>query len=410
MNFQNLRNRKLMKKITSVLFILLSVIFSLTAQEISFMDEKENARIENVMMKIKAGKDVTVAALGGSITTGYASSPINEKSWAALTGKWFKQKALENNCSLKFLNEGLSGTDSAFAAVRINDHIIKNNADLVILEFAMNDQWLEKQVRNRSYEGVIRQMMNNSERAVMALFVNERFGKQSGQQSEQEPICTHYHIPFVSWKDCMNKEYGGSPDWDKYFDGQEGVHPSNTGHAKIAEYIIQKLEEIWDSLPETNELNPVAKELPSPLTDTSYEYCIFYTNDNIEPETNTGWTKESPVHPEWPSRGNAKKGWSTKTENAEITFRIKAKGINVLYAESDGFRDCEAWVTDAEGNDSKKVKMACAQASRKGYLGWAAHEVINGKEEKEYILHVSCPKRRKTDQGKPCNIIGFIVY
>lgn len=379
------------------------------AQGVDFMNEKETARIENVMARLRRGEEVTVAAFGGSITTGYASSPITEKSWAALVGQWWKNKAAECNGKVRYMNEGVSGTDSAFGAARVQDHLLNNNVDLVILEFAMNDQWLETNVRKRSYEGVIRQIEADSKRGILALYVNERTAPQKGQQYEQQPICEYYHIPFVSWKDCANKEFNNKPNWDSWFDGSEGVHPNNDGHAQIAKYIIEKLDDIWSKLPADKDLAPIATELPKPLTDTSYQYLTFYTSDNIEPLTNTGWEKTSPVHNEWVAHGQAHEGWSTTKELAELTFKVHASSINVLYAESDGFRDCEAWVENPDGTKGKVVAMRNAQASRKGYLGWCCHEVVNGTEAKDYILHIRCPKRRPVDQGKETDIIGFIA-
>lgn len=373
------------------------------------MQEQENARIQNVMAKIRRGEEVHIASFGGSITTGYNSSPITEKSWSALVGQWWKQKGAECNATVKYMNEGVSGTDSAFGAVRVKDHLINNKVDLVILEFAMNDQWLETTVRRRSYEGIIRQIEDNSPRGILALFVNERAAPQKGQQYEQQPICEYYHIPFVSWKDCANAEFKNKPNWDGWFDGTEGIHPNNAGHAQIAKYIIAKLDELWKNLPADNTLAPIATELPKPLTDTSYQYLTYYTSDNLEPLANTGWEKSSPVHSEWVSHGGAKEGWSTTKELAEISFKIHASSINVLYSESDGFRDCEAWVENPDGTTSKIIVMRNAQAGRKGYLGWCCHEVVTGAQEKDYVLHVRCPKRRTTDQGKETDFIGIIA-
>jgi hypothetical protein len=239
--------------------------------------------------------------------------------------------------------------------------------------------------------------------------VNERYAPQKGQQYEQQPICEYYHIPFVSWKDCANKEFNNNPDWDGWFDGTEGVHPNNAGHAQIAKYIIAKLEEIWKNLPKDKDLSPIATTLPKPLTDTSYQFLTYYTSDNLEPLTNTGWNNSSPVHSEWVAHGGSSEGWSTTTELAEMTFKIRASSINILYSESDSFRDCEAWVENPDGTKGKVVKMANFQTSRQGYLGWCCHEVVNGKDEKEYILHVVCPKRRATDNGKETDIIGIIA-
>lgn len=400
---------KIAKKIIMLALSTLTLLSAVQAEGVNFMEENKYARIQNVMAKMRRGEEVRIAAFGGSITTGFNADPKSTKSWASLVGAWWKEKGSLYNSNVKFMNEGVSGTDSAFGVARVKQHLIDNKADLVILEFAMNDQWLETNVRQRSYEGVIRQLEENSERGILALFVNERFSPQKGQQYEQQPICEYYHIPFVSWKDCANKEYNNSPNWDSWFSGQEGIHPNNEGHAKIAEYIIAKLEEIWASLPDDKNLSPIATELPKPLTDTSYQYFTYYTSDNLEPLTNTGWKNSSPVHSEWVSHGGAKQGWSTAEEGAEITFKIHASSINVLYAESDGYRDCEAWVENADGTAGKKVVMRNAQSSRKGYLGWCCHEVVNGTEEKDYILHISCPKRRKTDQGKETDVVGIIA-
>ena len=165
----------------------------------------DESRVLNVMRKIRCGENVCIAAFGGSITTGYNSEPRNEKSWASIVARWWIKKGQENGSEVKFLNEGVSGTDSAWGAVRVKSHLLQNEVDLVHLEFAMNDQWLEPKVRRRSYEGVVRQLMDNRETAVIALFVNEKEPPQSSQQKEQQEICQHYGIPFVSWKDCENQ-------------------------------------------------------------------------------------------------------------------------------------------------------------------------------------------------------------
>ena len=60
-------------------------------------------RIQNVLAKIRRGESVTIATLGGSITTGYCSNPIGEKSWAAQTKNWFENIAKKIWCQNKFL-------------------------------------------------------------------------------------------------------------------------------------------------------------------------------------------------------------------------------------------------------------------------------------------------------------------
>lgn len=409
-----------MKKIKSYtkIFLLAAMAFGALAsisakpkaKEVLEMTEDENARILNVMAKIRRGEEVTIAAFGGSITHGYNSSELNEKSWRALVGEWFKAKGAEYGATVYYLNEACSGTDSAYGAARAKWHLLQNDVDLVILEYAMNDQWLEAGVRNRSYEGVIRQVENHRESGILALFVNERNDPQPGQQKEQQPICEYYHIPYVSWKDCENAEKGGAVDWNEFFDGKESVHPNDAGHAEIAKFLIQKLDSIWEKLPaDDKDLPPLQNELPKPLTDAGYEFLDFYTCDNLEPVKNDGWSMGSPVHPEWVAHGNSTEGWRSYTEGAEIVFKVKGTSVNVLYCESDGFRDCEAWVVLPGGKTTKKITLRCEQASRKGYLGWSSRELASAEKETTFEVHVSVPKRRANYAGRETNICGIIV-
>lgn len=362
------------------------------------------SRIQNAMAKIKRGEKVRIAVLGGSITTGYASNPIKEKSWAVLTADWFKELAEKYGAELFFENEGVSGTDSAFAAARLQNHILDKDFDLMILEFAMNDQWLQKEVRQRSYEGIIRRILNNSNTAILSLFVNERKEPFPSQQYEQQVICNHYGIPFVSWKDNLLSE-GRSGDFEKYFDGAEEIHPNNAGHASIASYIIAGFKKIFEDIP--LEIPEISRAIPEALTDTGFEFPTYFHKDNIKPLINTGWEAESPVHSEWVEHGSARKGWQTDKAGAELVFEVEGSSVGITYCESDQFTDAFAWIKTADGKETKKVKLECYSEMRKGYLGWAYRELISGREIKKYTVHVAMPE--KPANGRFANITGILV-
>jgi lysophospholipase L1-like esterase len=395
-----------MKKILIAAAVCL-LLFPLAAEgDTSYMNEKAEVRIQNVLAKLRRGEPVTVIALGGSITTGYASNPIAQNSWAALTGSWFSEKAAATGSSLHYMNEGLSGTDSAFAAVRVKDHVSAFKPDLVLLEFAMNDQWLDPKVRCRTYEGVIRQIMDGTDCAVLALFVNERKPPYPGQQYEQQPVCEYYHIPFVSWKDCIAAERQNT-GWNNFFDGEETIHPNNAGHASIAKYITEKLASYYDTLPADSAIPAPVRELPAALTDTGFQYVTYYSMDNREPETNTGWQKGSPVHSEWVQHGQVKQGWQTDDPDAVMTFKVTGSSIGVTYCESDQFRSADAWVTKPDGTDTPHVLLECCNSIRSGYLGWAYREIVSGSAEDAYILHVAVKKRGRS--GSFANITGIVA-
>ena len=401
---------KIMKKNFLFLCVLMASLSFCAAKEVNYMEEKSEVRIQNVLAKIRRGEDVTVAVLGGSITTGYNSNPLEKNSWAAKTGEWFKNLATKNKCKLTFLNEGVSGTDSAFAAARVKDHIINHNVDLVILEFSVNDLWLAPSVRNRTYEGVIRQIMNNSETAVLALFLNTKENGLPGQQSEQQKITDYYHIPFVSWKDCVLQGGTDISAFDSFYDGAETVHPNNAGHASIAKYVINTLQWYWDNLPSDKKIEKPVKKLPAPFIDNSYEFVEYYHKDNLKPVQNDGWKEGTPRHDDWVKRGNVREGWQTDKVGGEITFEVEGSVIGVTYCESDGFRNAMAWVTAPDGTESEKIPLQCYVSYRNGYYGWAYQELVKGDKVQKYTVHIMCTKRAAADRnGKFCNITGILA-
>ena len=371
-------------------------------------------RIQNVLAKIRRGESVTIATLGGSITTGYCSNPIGEKSWAAQTKNWFENIANKSGAKINFLNEGVSGTDSAFAVARVQDHIIKNKADLVVLEFSVNDLWLEAAIRNKTYEGVIRQIMNNSETAILALFINIKCDDSGvelpSQQKEQQPICDYYQIPFVSWKDEV-LAVGSAADFEAFYDAPETVHPNNAGHASIAGFICKKLQGYWDELPADEEIPAPNHTLPAPKESDKFEFVEYYHKDNIKPASNDGWEiGGTPEHDDWIVRGNVRQGWQTNKADGEITFEVEGSVIGVTYCESDQYKNASAWVSSPDGKNSDKIYLNCYSEIRKGYYGWAYKTLVSGDKVQKYILHVKASDLSGKDkEGKFCNITGIIV-
>lgn len=380
-----------------------------TGNGVEVMKENENTRLYNVMAKIRRGESVQVVAVGGSITTGFNASPARQKGWAGVFSSWLSDFADEYDSNLRFANAGVSGTDSAFAVARLEDHVLKYNPDLVIVEFAMNDQWLQPQVRQRTYEGIMRKLLSNPQTAVMALFVNERNAPYNSNQAEQQKICEYYHIPYVSWKDCLFNE-DKNADFNQFFDGEENVHPNNKGHDNISKFLEAKWEEVWKTLPEDDANIPSVQALPPALNKDCIEDVLYYTSSDLKAKSNSGWTEGSPVHSEWVAHGNAKKGWETNVSGAEITFSIEASSIGLTYSESDQFRDAIAWVEYPDGKEGPKVPLNCYVSYRKGYLGWAYKELVNEEKAKKFTVHIQCSKRApKSAEGKFCNITGILA-
>lgn len=395
-----------MKKAFGIILIIISIATKLFA---SGENEMNNARMNNFFNKIKNEETVTVVTLGGSITTGFNSNPISVNSWAAQTGKWLEDLGKKNNCKVNFYNRGVSGTDSAFGVARLEDHVLALNPDFVIIEYAMNDQWLDGKVRKRTYESIVRRILKETDAAILALFVNEKNPPYPSNQLEQEEICKYYNIPYVSWKECVFNE-NPAASFSGYFDGEEAIHPNNKGHEKIAECIIAKLSQLLALSENTSKAELNRREIPVSLNDTDFESIQYYHSKNIVPVENAGWEKSSPVHPEWKKHGNSHEGWQTNVSGAELIFEVTGSTVGITYCESDQFRDAIAWIEREDGSVTQKIPLLCYVSYRNGYYGWAYKELVNDDVVQNYKLHVQCSKRApKSAEGKSCNITGILV-
>ena len=100
------------------------------------MNEKENVRIQNFLAKVRRGEPVTVAVLGGSITTGYNAQPISKNSWASRTETWLKDLAAKNLLSSKKMFEPrfcVSANPQNFLAASKGFYALKKLPELVSL-------------------------------------------------------------------------------------------------------------------------------------------------------------------------------------------------------------------------------------------------------------------------------------
>jgi lysophospholipase L1-like esterase len=369
-------------------------------------------RLNNCMAKLRDGKTISVVTLGGSITTGHQAKSPESEGWAAHVNVWLQGKARESGGAVEFHNSGASGTDSAFASIRVRDHALAYNPDLVIVEYAVNDQWLDGRVRRRSYEGVIRRLLDGSDRALVLIALNEKGRPEKSAcvpevRHDQAEIARYYNIPILAWADWVKPS-----EWDNYFTGEETIHPNNEGHASIASGIIRFLNAAW----ETSVAAPVhtagqALPLPPPLVSAEFQNVKFIDSSETGVIVrNMGWESKPAILPdEWPSRGGPPiYGWTTSDPRADLAVRVRGKSVGVLFAESDQFFNSLAWLEDANGNaKSAKTIIKNYVDWRVGYYGYAYAEIADNLDPlKDYILRIGINPGAKT--GASAHIIGVI--
>ena len=103
--------------------------------------------VGNVMKKIAAGQEVTVAYLGGSITA--------MNGWRNKTTDWLK--ATYPKATFKEINASIGGTGSDLGVFRLGRDVLAYKPDLLFVEFATNDGAQRPEQIWRCMEGIVRQ-------------------------------------------------------------------------------------------------------------------------------------------------------------------------------------------------------------------------------------------------------------
>jgi lysophospholipase L1-like esterase len=150
-NYTNFKRIELIRRWILCFFAALLFVTA-DAQTDSLLPAKElsvRGGLPNFFAKIKNGKTVRIAFLGGSITragNGYRDQVLT----------WFREQYPSNQ--FEEIMAAVSGTGSDFGACRVQQHVIDRKPDLVFIEFAVNDNRRRMQSVRENIEGIVRQI------------------------------------------------------------------------------------------------------------------------------------------------------------------------------------------------------------------------------------------------------------
>ncbi|MDE6745449.1 MAG: SGNH/GDSL hydrolase family protein [Oscillospiraceae bacterium] len=196
----------------------------------SFVSLGNTYRLEDKLSKALQGEEITVAYLGGSITEGVGGTP--DTCYAKLSYNYIAENYGKGD-NVKYVNAGVSGTPSILGNLRVKKDILDKNADIVFVEFAVNDGM--EQLYKDSYESLIRTILKQeNEPAVILLFTVTKTGHTC--QPHMSEIGEYYGLPMISVPDAIQPEIeAGNMTWADY-SGDE-AHPNTEGHKLVAEFI-----------------------------------------------------------------------------------------------------------------------------------------------------------------------------
>ena len=211
----------------------------------SLLSSGNNHRLKSVIERAKAGEEVTIAFIGGSITQGAGAKPINTMCYAYRAYDSFCK--LFSSCEGKnvhYVKAGVGGTSSELGMIRYERDVLMDGAitpDLIFIEYAVNDEGDE--TKGVCFESLVKKvLMAPNQPAVVlnfAVFMND-----FNLQERLKPIGERYQLPMVSVKDAVSPQFEDSNVITKRQFFYDIFHPTNDGHHIMADCITYLFEHV----------------------------------------------------------------------------------------------------------------------------------------------------------------------
>jgi lysophospholipase L1-like esterase len=279
----------------------------------------ELGRLAKVFAKARRGEPIKLGVIGGSITVGaIASNPGN--SYSGLLLAWWRERFPK--CEIDLINAGVGGTGSMYGALRAGRDLLSGSPDLVVIEFAVNDNWTD----GEAYEGLVRQVLAQpNQPAVILLFMMwERGGND---QEMQAKVGMHYNLPMVSFRDAMWPEMAaGRLKWSDYI--VDTVHPNDAGHAAAARFLTAMCETGMNAV--TPKTFNAADPLPPPLHSDAFQQVGWRDAADLVPVENERWRQ---------SVDENKPVWVGTARAGQISFDWWGTGLVAVFARAPDDRN-----------------------------------------------------------------------
>ncbi len=213
--------------------------------------------------KLRAGKAVTVAYFGGSITAG--ASDVRS-SYPALVTNWLRRQFKE--AQINELNAGVAGTGMLYGAMRVRRDVIAYKPDLVFLDFSLqeaNDAPDTEEGVKKACEGLLRQMLLVPQPPQIVL-VHATNAKRAARVQWLDALAAHYQLPSVNLQDEVWKLIDAGQLKTTIF-SRDGAWPTDEGHKTFANFITAFLDGQSKLAPA-----PLLRVLPTPLLSDEMNY------------------------------------------------------------------------------------------------------------------------------------------
>lgn len=346
-------------------------------------------RLAAVMRRARAGEDITVGVIGGSITEGYSASDRERTSYACHMRNWWQERF--PNITVEYVNAGIGGTSSYLGVHRVQEDLLDHKPDFVIVEFSVNDG--NTIFYKRSYDNLLRRiLMDENAPALMLLFTTQESGDSA--QINDALLGFGYELPMISYGNAVLPAIeSGEFTWKDI--SPDNIHPNDRGHAIIGELIYLYMNDVYARLEEIPEqAEPFNMEAQ---TDERYMEGRILDGSNLTPLSAGSFTERQenwyfPYEDYWYTTGGEE----------PIVFEIEAANIGLLYQRDvdDAFGQYDIYI------DGERVRTLNGNFVNGWGNSMEAEELYTSGQP---ALHRVEVRKNPDSAGGKFTVIGWLV-
>ncbi|MDQ3012758.1 MAG: SGNH/GDSL hydrolase family protein, partial [Acidobacteriota bacterium] len=205
-------------------------------QQIITSPPKPRRNVGRFFDKLRAGRPVTIAYIGGAVTSGLGASNSEKTSCRALVTVWLRQHFPK--VEITEINAALPTTGSLYGTMRARRDVIAQKPDLVFVEFAASDANDDEAPVKKAVEGLLRQLLivPQPPEVVMLYAPN---AKRTARIELHDTLAAYYQVPAVNLQEKALAliEAGKTTAAAFWPIGKDGSNPTDAGHKLYAEMI-----------------------------------------------------------------------------------------------------------------------------------------------------------------------------
>ena len=360
----------------------------------SLVTTGNNALVKKVLAKMRAGEEVILAAIGGSVTEGAGPSDFHQ-GYAYQFKDLFIQKYAADASKVKFVPAGIGGTPSAMGVIRYQKDVVAaggRDPDLLIVEFAVND-WLEC-TNTRAMEYIVRNALEHGT-AVIMLYAAATY---TNQQAQIKPVADFYNLPQVSISDGLAGS-GVNQEKDSKVYYSDYVHPTRNGHTYMAKCLMNLIDEIDACSTDSKYQLPSGYKNENPFENFTTVYSD--TQDKNLSIAAGGFTQKDTEIQAYLHGGKCfPENWKNDGSSSQaFKMELTCKSLIMIYknANNDGFGKYEVYV------DGKLQNTYAGH--EKG--GWNNNMVVMLIDEAAASKHTVEIKAAEGEDGKAFTLLAF---